>query len=82
MKRYRKHGLFSDVSIAADSIVGNDVYLHIYLKTRPRVSTINYSGVKKSEQTDLENSLGLLKGGQITPNMIDRAEAHRQEIFR
>lgn len=35
VKRYWKHGLFSDVSIAADSIVGNDVYLHIYLKTRP-----------------------------------------------
>ena len=31
VKRYWKHGLFSDVSIAADSIVGNDVYLHIYL---------------------------------------------------
>ena len=57
VKRYWKHGLFSDVSIAADSIVGNDVYLHIYLKTRPRVSTINYSGVKKSEQTDLLQAL-------------------------
>ena len=81
VKRYWKHGLFSDVSIAADSIVGNDVYLHIYLKTRPRVSTINYSGVKKSEQTDLENSLGLLKGGQITPNMIDRAKLIAKKYF-
>ena len=81
VKRYWKHGLFSDVSIAADSIIGNDVYLHIYLKTRPRVSTINYSGVKKSEQTDLENSLGLLKGGQITPNMIDRAKLIAKKYF-
>ena len=44
VKRYWKHGLFSDVSIAADSIVGDKVYLHIYLKTRPRVSVINYIG--------------------------------------
>ena len=81
VKRYWKHGLFSDVSIAADSIVGNNIYLHIYLKTRPRVSTINYSGIKKSEQTDLENSLGLLKGGQITPNMIDRAKFIAKNYF-
>lgn len=81
VKRYWKHGLFSDVRIAADSIVGNDAYLHIYLKTRPRVSTINYSGVKKSEQTDLENTVGLLKGGQVTPNMIDRAKILAKKYF-
>ena len=32
VKRYWKHGLFSDVTIAADSLVGDNVYLHIYLK--------------------------------------------------
>ena len=41
VKRYWKHGLFSKVAIAADSIVGDNIYLHIYLAVRPRVSTIN-----------------------------------------
>lgn len=41
VKRYWKHGLFSEVRIAADSIVADSIYLHIYLKTRPRVSAIN-----------------------------------------
>ena len=74
VKRYWRHGLFSDVTIAADSLVGDKVYLHIYLKALPRVSTINYLGVKKSEREDLEEKLGLLKGAQITPNMLARAK--------
>ena len=81
VKRYWKHGLFSDVSIAVDSLVGDNAYLHIYLKARPRISTINYNGLKKTEREDMEKKLGLLKGGQITPNMIDRAKILAKKYF-
>jgi outer membrane protein insertion porin family len=81
VKRYWKHGLFSDVAISADSIVGDTAYLHIYLKLRPRVSSINYIGLKKSEREDLEQKLGIIKGGQITPNMTARAKLIAQRYF-
>ena len=81
VKRYWKHGLFSDVSISADSIVGDKIYLRINLLPRPRVSTINYNGLKKSERDDMEKKLGLLKGGQITPNMISRAKILAKKYF-
>ena len=81
VKRYWKHGLFSDVSILADSIVGDNIYLKIYLAPRPRISTINYNGLKKTEREDMEKKLGLLKGGQITPNMIDRAKILAKKYF-
>ena len=81
VKRYWKHGLFSDVSITADSIVGDNIYLKIHLAPRPRISTINYNGLKKTERDDLEKKLGLLKGGQITPNMLDRAKILAKKYF-
>ncbi len=81
VKRYWKHGLFSDVTISADSIVGDKVWLHITLALRPRVSTINYIGVKKSERNDLENKIGLIKGGQVTPNIIARATTLAKKYF-
>ena len=81
VKNYWKYGLFSDVSIVADSVVGNKVYLNIHLRMRPRVSTINYVGLKKSERTDMEEKLGLLKGAQITPNMVDRAKILAKKYF-
>ena len=81
VKRYWRHGLFSKVAISADSIVGDQVYLHFHLALRPRVSVINYIGLKKSEQEDMEKKLGLLKGSQITPNMIDRAKILAKRYF-
>ncbi|MBO4659131.1 MAG: outer membrane protein assembly factor BamA [Prevotella sp.] len=81
VKRYWKHGLFSNVSISADSIVGDKIYLHIHLDVRARVSTINYIGLKKSEREDMEAKLGIIKGGQITPNIIDRAKILAKKYF-
>ena len=74
VKRYWRHGLFSSVQITAEKIVGNKIYLKISLAQRPRITDIVYHGVKKSEREDLQAKLGLVKGSQITPNLIDRAK--------
>ena len=81
VKHYWRYGLFSDVSVGVDSLIHDKAYIHIRLRLRPRVSTINYVGVKKSERTDLEERLGLLKGAQITPNMVDRAKILAKKYF-
>ena len=81
VKRYWRHGLFSKVTISADSIIGDTIYLALNLALRPRVSTINYYGLKKSEREDMEAKLGIMKGSQITPNMIDRAKILAKKYF-
>ena len=81
VKRYWKHGLFSAVKIEADSIVGEKVYLKITLSMRPRVAQININGVKKSEHDDLQEKMGIVKGNQLTPNMIDRAKIIIKKYF-
>ena len=74
VKRYWRHGLFSDVKITADKIVDNKIYLSIQLTQRPRITDIVIHGVKKSEREDLQAKLGMAKGTQVTPNLIDRAK--------
>ena len=74
IKNYWKHGLFSDARIEAEKIVGNKIYLKIILRQRPRIVNVEYFGVKKNEKKDLETKLNLVKGSQITPNLIDRAK--------
>ncbi len=81
VKRYWKHGLFSDVSITADSIVDSKVFLTIHLALRPRITSINYYGVKKSEREDLENKLGMAKGMSLTKNITDRAKFLAKKYF-
>ena len=80
-KRYWRHGLFSDVQVTADKIEGDRIWLTIHLTMRPRVSDIRYHGVKKSEREDLEARVGLIKGNQITPNLIDRAKTLIKRYF-
>ena len=80
-KRYWKHGLFSNVQITADKIEGDKVWLTIHLTQRPRVSDIRYHGVKKSEREDIESRIGMIKGGQVTPNVIDRAKTLIKRYF-
>ncbi|WP_071147342.1 outer membrane protein assembly factor BamA [Bacteroides ihuae] len=81
IKRYWKHGLFSNASITAEKIEGSKIFLKINLTQRPRISDIRYNGVKKSEREDLETKLGLVKGSQITPNLTDRAKTLIKRYF-
>ncbi len=74
-KRLWRQGLFSKVQIAVDKVVGNKAYLTLNLRQQPRISEINYHGVKKGEKQDLEEALQLMKGNQITQNIVNRAES-------
>ena len=81
IKRYWKNGLFSNVSIRVDSIVNDSAHIHIQLTQRPRISQVNYYGLKKSERDEMKDKLGLVKDNQLTPNMIDRAKILAKRYF-
>src|SRR5690554_3194850 len=81
LKRFWRQGLFSDVKILQTNVVGDSVWLEIRLTDRPRVADIRYFGMKKSEQEDIEEKIGFVKGNQITPPQIDRAETMIKTFF-
>ena len=81
VKRYWRNGLFSNVAISVDSLVGDSAYLHIQLTQRPRISEININGVRKNERDELKEKIGLVKDNQLTPNMIDRAKILSKRYF-
>lgn len=72
-KRLWRQGLFSKVQIAVDKVVGDKAWLTINLRQQPRISEINFHGVKKGEKQDLEEALQLRAGNQITQNIVNRA---------
>jgi len=69
IKRLYDNGIFSDIAISVDRIEGNKVYLNLYLQESPRLSKVNYSGLKNSEETKIREKLGLLPGSQVTDNL-------------
>lgn len=66
---YENGGIFSDISISVDRVEGNKVYLNLYIQESPRLSKINYFGLKKSEDTKIKEKLGLLPGTKVTDNL-------------
>lgn len=81
IKSYWKQGLFSHVSIEADSIVRGKIYLHVKLAAQPRISTLSINGVKKSEREEIEKSIPLKAGNQITPNLVARTKKRIKNYF-
>lgn len=74
IKKFWKQGLFSDVKILATKIQGDEVWLELAFKPRPRISDVVISGVKKKDKEDIQSGIGLTKGGQISPAMVSRAQ--------
>lgn len=81
VRKYWAQKIFSNVEIVADSIVGNKVFLHVKLTAQPRISSIHYNGVKKSEREDCEKIIGFQPGNQITTDMVNRAEHYIKKHF-
>ena len=65
-----QQGLFSDIRITISKVVSDSVFLDIFLQERPRISSVKYNGLKKSEQDDLVEKLNLPVGSQITEYLL------------
>ncbi|MEC9209615.1 MAG: outer membrane protein assembly factor BamA [Bacteroidota bacterium] len=68
-------GLFSDVDISTEKIVGNTAFLIINLKEHPRLSKFKFKGkkVRKSDITTLKEDLKLMRGKVLTQNLINNS---------
>lgn len=82
IRRFWKQGLFSNVKVEVVSMRGNKVWLNLHLDQRPRISQINFNGVKKRDKEDLEKGISMQKGTQLTPYVIDKAEKYILRYYR
>ena len=76
-----KHGLFGDVQITVTNITDDKIYLNFHLKERPRLSRVEFSGISKSQADDLKEEVNLVRGIQITDDMISTAVKRIREFY-
>jgi outer membrane protein insertion porin family len=76
-----QQGLFSDIRISILKTVSDSIFLDIFLQERPRISSVKYNGLKKSEQDDLVSKLNLPVGSQITEYLLTNAEKIIKDHF-
>ena len=61
-KRFWRQGLFSKIQIKVEKVCGDKAWLLFDLRQQPRISQINYHGVKKNEREELQQRLNLNPG--------------------
>ncbi len=81
VKRLMRQGLFSQVQFKIEKSVGDKAWILLDLRTQPRISKVNYNGMKKGERDDIQERLQLMKGNQITQNIVNRAEAIVKQYY-
>lgn len=74
VKKLNSQNLFSSVSINLAHREADHVILDIHLQEQPRISRIEYEGVKRSAKKDLEEKLSLKAGQQATEATLDQAK--------
>jgi outer membrane protein insertion porin family len=81
IKKYWEFGLFSNVNISASKIEGRFIYLTIALQERPRLSEMFVEGLKKSDKEAVIEKIDMMKGSQVTPYLVSRAERFIKSHF-
>lgn len=71
VKKLWQQGLFSDVRINIMKTVSDTIFLEISLQERPRISSVKYVGLKKSETQDLAEKIKLPVGSQLTSFLLN-----------
>lgn len=82
VKRLMRQGLFAQAQVKVLKTVGDKAWLEVALRTQPRISKVNYIGMKKADRDDIQEKLQLMKGNQITQNIVNRAEAIIRQHYK
>lgn len=74
VEKFWSQKLFSDVRISASKIEGNKVWIEIYLKEKPRLSTVQIEGVRKSDKEDIAEKINIRRGSDLSPNVLNNIQ--------
>lgn len=69
IKTLWRQKLFTNVSIEAEKIVGNKIYLIIKVEERPRILKYSIKGIKNGESEELRKKIDLRAGQIFTENL-------------
>lgn len=81
IKKLMDQGILEDVQILAQKVEGDNIFLEIRVKERPRLGKIQFTGIGKSDQDGLNEKVKLIKGKIITETLIKNAELTIRKYF-
>jgi outer membrane protein insertion porin family len=79
--------LFSDVQIYAGRIIGDDIFIEIELKGRPKLTGFNFYDekgdlIRKGEADKLREAINLQRGNTITESLVKNTESIIRNFYQ
>ncbi|PCJ83180.1 MAG: outer membrane protein assembly factor BamA [Flavobacteriales bacterium] len=81
IRKLWKNKLFSDIQISKTKIVGDKIFLDIYVKEQPRLSRFKFDGVTKTEADNLREDINLFREKIVTEALLINTENTVHDYF-
>lgn len=81
IRKLWKNGIIGDVSIYVTKIEEDKAWLAMDLAERPRLTRIQFEGINKTQQSDLNDKLKLIKGKVLSDPVVKNAELTVRNYF-
>ncbi|AWH84822.1 outer membrane protein assembly factor BamA [Flavobacterium album] len=82
IKKLWRLGLFSDVNFYQNKVVGDSIYLELYLNELPKLSDVKIKGVKKGKIEGLIKDTDLNKGKIVNENLLTNTKNYIENKYR
>ncbi|CAN5873023.1 POTRA domain-containing protein [soil metagenome] len=76
-----EQGILGDVGVSAERVEGNQIFLDFYVKERPRMSRFVFTGIKKSQATELRDKIKLIRGKVVTDALLNNTRSAVKKYY-
>lgn len=81
IKKLWEQGIVGNVAIYVSKIEEGKVYLNIELSERPRLTRYQFEGINKSQESELNDKIKLIKGRVLTDAVLKNTELTVKNFF-
>jgi len=82
IRKIMNQGILDEVQIFATKVEGDKIWLNIELKERPRLYSLQYTGIRKGEQEALNEKMKTYKGKIITETLRKNLELTIRKFYQ
>lgn len=80
LKKLWSQGIIGDVKILVTKIEGEDIYLLLDLTERPRFSRVEFSGVNKTQESELRDKINI-RGRVVRDDVLNNAKRNIEKYY-
>ncbi len=80
LKKLWSQGIIGDVKILVTKIEGDDIYLLLDLTERPRFSRVEFTGVGKTQESELRDKINI-RGRVVRDDVLNNAKRNIQKYY-